>query len=179
VWRQMVCEWPVAAPRAGRGMDEQTAALLVLQRQTKRKGGLEFPAPRDNPDPDAFPPRATSWSGRRISVRLTNCGDAQKGSGSRAPRSVLERNTSCVLCLQAGIESPIPDAVARDLIDVDFLLTESVLTSRAPLLLTLRSQQGLQAIAHLGAALIFLLRIRHGAEKWIAPRWLPKRSASF
>jgi len=40
----MVCEWPVAAPRAGRGMDEQTAALLVLQRQTKRKGGLEFPA---------------------------------------------------------------------------------------------------------------------------------------
>jgi hypothetical protein len=53
--RQMVCEWPVAAPRAGRAMDEQAAALLLLQRQTKRKGGLEFPA-GGTTRLDAFPP---------------------------------------------------------------------------------------------------------------------------
>jgi hypothetical protein len=41
----MVCEWPAAAAaaRAGRGMDEQTAALLLLQRKVKRKSGVEFP----------------------------------------------------------------------------------------------------------------------------------------
>ena len=32
---------------------------------------------------------------------------------------------------------------------------------------------------HVCVPLIFLLRIRHGAEKWIAPRRLPKRSAGF
>src|SRR6266850_2652204 len=67
---QMVIQWPLAAPRLGGAADEQTAALLVLQRKAKRKGGL-VSGRGDNSVPDAFPLRATSWPGRRISAHLS------------------------------------------------------------------------------------------------------------
>src|SRR5882724_1692679 len=106
-------------------MDEQAAALLVLQRKAKRKGGLELPAERTTSTltrsrhgprrglvetifvrlskPFVYRIRSIFESARisnscvfRIHSFFERM-ESRKGSGSHAPRSVLSRHIFCIL----------------------------------------------------------------------------------